>query len=58
MGDNEPYKVSPQSDYTIPVHGDGRGLDAVLFEIRQDLLAADGGVEAWAWCLAAALCDS
>ena len=58
VGDNEPYKVSPQSDYTIPVHGDGRGLDAVLFEIRQDLLAADGGVEAWAWCLAAALCDS
>jgi len=58
VGDNEPYKVSSESDYTIPVHGDGRGLDAVLFEIRQDLLAADGGVEAWAWRLAAALCDS
>ena len=57
VGDNQPYQVSPQTDYTIPVHGDGRGLDAVLFEIRQDLLVADGGVEAWAWRLAASLCD-
>src|SRR4030088_2404270 len=26
VGDNEPYAVSEETDYTIPVHGDNRGL--------------------------------
>ncbi len=48
VGDNEPYKVSPETDYTVPVHGDARGLDAVLIEMRQDLLATGEGIEQWA----------
>ena len=26
VGDNEPYAVSDETDYTIPVHGEARGL--------------------------------
>jgi len=33
---NEPYRVGQGSDYTIPVHGDGRGLPNLLIEIRND----------------------
>lgn len=36
VGDNEPYSVSDESDYTIPVHGERRGLPHVAIEIRQD----------------------
>ncbi len=55
IGDNEPYRVTLETDYTVPVHGDGRGIPAVLIEVRQDLLADPAGVEAWADRLAAAL---
>ncbi|WP_246691770.1 MULTISPECIES: hypothetical protein [unclassified Mesorhizobium] len=39
----------------MPVHGDDRGIPAVLVEIRQDLLANRAGIEEWANRLAAAL---
>lgn len=55
VGDNEPYDVSPQTDYTIPVHAEGRGLLHVGIEIRQDLIAAPAGQEAWAARIARAL---
>ena len=48
VGDNEPYTVSDATDYTIPVHGERRGLHHVLIEIRQDLIADDNGQRAWA----------
>ena len=48
VGDNEPYSVSDESDYTIPVHGEGRGLPHVELEIRQDLIANADGQKAWA----------
>ncbi|WP_426955310.1 N-formylglutamate amidohydrolase [Muricoccus radiodurans] len=49
VGDNEPYRIEPDvHDYTVPVHGDRRGLEAVLIEVRQDLLADAAGIEAWA----------
>jgi predicted N-formylglutamate amidohydrolase len=48
VGDNEPYSVDDQSDYTIPVHGEARGLPHVELEIRQDLIADAGGQAAWA----------
>jgi len=57
VGDNEPYKVSPETDYTVPTYGDARGLDAVLIEVRQDLLGTDAGIEQWAAELAAALAE-
>ena len=52
VGDNEPYSVTPYSDYAVPVHGEGRGLVHVELEIRQDLIADDAGQQAWAERLA------
>jgi predicted N-formylglutamate amidohydrolase len=53
VGDNEPYTVDDASDYTIPVHGEGRGLPHVLIEIRQDGIATPADAAAWAVRLAA-----
>jgi predicted N-formylglutamate amidohydrolase len=52
VGDQEPYLVSDTSDYTIPVHGERRGVPHVLIEIRQDLIADESGQHAWARILA------
>jgi predicted N-formylglutamate amidohydrolase len=52
VGDNEPYSVTDASDYTIPVHGERRGLHHVAIEIRQDLIADDKGQRAWGELLA------
>jgi predicted N-formylglutamate amidohydrolase len=48
IGDNEPYFVSDQTDYTVPHHGEGRGLPHVEIEIRQDLITDDAGQDEWA----------
>lgn len=55
VAENEPYQIEDDSDYTVPVHGEARGLDAVLVEIRQDLIADATGAAAWAERLATAL---
>ena len=52
---NVPYVISADADYAVPVHGDERGIEAVLVEIRQDLLADDAGIEEWAGRMAVAL---
>jgi predicted N-formylglutamate amidohydrolase len=52
VGENEPYRVSDLTDYTIPVHGERRRLPHVEIEIRQDLLADFAGQTAWAQRLA------
>ncbi len=52
VGDNEPYSVTDASDYTIPVHGERRGLLHVAIEIRQDLIAEDAGRRVWSALLA------
>ena len=52
VGDNEPYSVSDETDYTIPVHGERRGLPHALVEIRQDLIADESGQRRWARVLA------
>jgi predicted N-formylglutamate amidohydrolase len=55
VGDNEPYFVSDQTDYTIPVHGERHGLPHALIEIRQDLIADERGQRQWALLLAQVL---
>ena len=45
---NEPYVVDDASDYTIPVHGEARGLPHLLLEIRNDLIADEAGQSRWA----------
>ena len=52
VGDNEPYAVSDETDYTIPVHGEARGLMNTGIEIRQDLIADEDGQSQWAERLA------
>jgi predicted N-formylglutamate amidohydrolase len=55
VGDNEPYAVSDETDYTIPVHGEARGLINAGIEIRQDLIADQAGERQWAERLARVL---
>ncbi|HEY8124093.1 MAG TPA: N-formylglutamate amidohydrolase [Methylocystis sp.] len=52
IGDNEPYSVTDESDYTIPAHGERRGLPHVEVEIRQDLIAGESGQRTWGALLA------
>ena len=48
VGDNEPYAVSNETDYTIPIHGEARGLMNTGIEIRQDLIGDHSGQQQWA----------
>ncbi|MGA2189436.1 MAG: N-formylglutamate amidohydrolase [Steroidobacteraceae bacterium] len=48
IGDNEPYFVSDDTDYSVPRHGEARGLPHVEIEIRQDLIAEGAGQDEWA----------
>ncbi len=48
VGDNEPYRIEDGSDYTLPIHGEARGIPHTGIEIRQDLVADAAGQEAWA----------
>ena len=52
VGDNEPYAIEDDSDYTIPVHAELRGLPNAMIEIRQDELRTATGVATWAARLA------
>ncbi|WP_448041081.1 N-formylglutamate amidohydrolase [Bradyrhizobium liaoningense] len=52
VGDNQPYAVSDVTDYTIPVHGEARGLVNTGIEIRQDLITDEAGQQQWAERLA------
>jgi predicted N-formylglutamate amidohydrolase len=52
VGENEPYRVSDLTDYTVPVHGERRGLPHVEIEIRQDLITEPAGQTEWAERLA------
>lgn len=52
VGDNQPYPIESEIDYTIPVHGGNRGLPSVMIEIRQDQIRSEQQVSAWAARLA------
>lgn len=52
VGDNEPYAVRDATDYSIPVHGERRGLTSSGIEIRQDLIEDESGQQQWAERLA------
>lgn len=55
VGDNEPYRIQDGSDYTLPIHGEARGIPHTGIEIRQDLVGDEAGQEAWAERLAVQL---
>ncbi|ENN86526.1 hypothetical protein RHSP_08926 [Rhizobium freirei PRF 81] len=47
IGDNQPYNIHPEEDYTVPVHADDRGLPGALIEVRHDLIDTLLGVSEW-----------
>lgn len=55
VGDNEPYFMTSEKDYAVPVHAQNRGIPHVELEIRQDLLGSEQGQEEWAEFLAGIL---
>jgi predicted N-formylglutamate amidohydrolase len=58
VADNEPYFVSDETDFTIPRHGEARGLPHVEIELRQDLVSDESGQAEWAERISRALQDS
>jgi predicted N-formylglutamate amidohydrolase len=56
VGDNEPYPIEDDIDYTIPAHGENRGLPSLMIEIRQDQVQTEAHAHIWASRLAAAYC--
>jgi predicted N-formylglutamate amidohydrolase len=55
VAENQPYFVSDETDYTIPQHGEARGLPHVEIEIRQDLIRDEAGQSEWATRIARVL---
>lgn len=55
VGDNQPYSGRHPTDYTLHAHAALRGLPYVGFEVRQDLLATEAGIDYWVGLLADAL---
>lgn len=48
VGWNEPYSARNGVTYTLEHHGDGRGLDCTMIEIRHNEILESAGVELWA----------
>jgi predicted N-formylglutamate amidohydrolase len=55
IGDNKPYDVDHLHDYTLPIHGERRGIRHAMIEIRQDQLDSAAGIDAWVAKLASAI---
>jgi predicted N-formylglutamate amidohydrolase len=55
IGENEPYAIVGPSDYSVPVHAQGRGLPHIEIELRQDLIGDAAGVLRWAALIADAM---
>ena len=58
VADNQPYFVTDETDYSIPQHGEARGLPHVELEIRQDLLLEEAGQREWALRITRVLQDA
>ena len=55
IGLNEPYQIDDQSDWFVPVHGEGSGLPHALIEIRNDHIRDHAGIERIATLLSGAV---
>lgn len=55
VADNEPYAMTDATDFTLPHHGEKRGLPHVGIEVRQDLVYDEAGALLWADHIAKAL---
>ena len=48
VGENEPYRVSDRTDYSVVTYGEQRGIRHVELEVRQDLIDSEAGQSEWA----------
>lgn len=48
VGYNQPYAIEDEFDYTLPVHGEGRGLPCAMIEIRQNEIQYLTAAAVWA----------
>ena len=55
IGMNEPYNISNDTDWFVPVHGEQRGLPHSLVEVRNDHLLDEAGQQWWAEVLSLAI---
>lgn len=55
IGWNQPYAALNGVTLTLEKHGDGRGLDATMLEIRNDEIRSPEGVAMWAGLIGRAL---
>jgi predicted N-formylglutamate amidohydrolase len=55
IGWNEPYAALNGVTLTLERHGDGRGLEATMIEIRNDEILSPDGVNQWAGLIARSL---
>jgi len=47
VGDNKPYAVEANCDYTIPVQGESRGIPSIMLELRQDKIQDEIAAQTW-----------
>lgn len=55
IGWNEPYSGRSGVTYTLEHHGDGRGLDSIMLEIRNDEITENDQIARWASLIEGAL---
>jgi predicted N-formylglutamate amidohydrolase len=58
IGENEPYRVTDGGDYSVPVHGEARGLPSAIVELRNDGVRSLEGARAMAERLAIVFRDA
>jgi predicted N-formylglutamate amidohydrolase len=58
LGINEPYALTPGTDFTALYHGEERGILHTEIEIRQDLIGTPADQENWAGRIAGWLSDA
>jgi predicted N-formylglutamate amidohydrolase len=58
IGDNEPFRIEPDVDYSIPFHALRRRLPHLQVEFRQDEITDAVEQRRWACRFASALLDS
>jgi predicted N-formylglutamate amidohydrolase len=44
---NEPYRITDLEDFTVPRFGEANNVNAVLIEIRNDIISFPAGVREW-----------
>lgn len=52
VGDNRPYRIETDVDYTVPVQGESRGISSIMLEIRQDKIRTSALAIEWGKTLA------